>query len=92
MERGGTDPSQHLKDMALDGVAGEVLYPSQGSFTSRLRTQPDVGDLWRVQRLDHQLCRTDPDRLKGIEMINLDDVEDGMEGVERAARLNLAAR
>ena len=30
--RGGYDPEQHLKDMALDGVAGEVLYPSQGLF------------------------------------------------------------
>jgi hypothetical protein len=30
--RGGYDPEQHLEDMALDGVAGEVLYPSQGLF------------------------------------------------------------
>jgi hypothetical protein len=29
---GGYDPEQHLKDMALDGAAGEVLYPSQGLF------------------------------------------------------------
>src|SRR5437870_13522546 len=28
--RGGYDPQQHLADMRLDGVAGEVLYPSQG--------------------------------------------------------------
>ena len=26
--RGGYDPGQHLEDMALDGVAGEVLYPN----------------------------------------------------------------
>src|SRR3982074_3481823 len=32
VHRGGYDPEQHLKDMALDGVAGEVLYPSQGLF------------------------------------------------------------
>jgi hypothetical protein len=30
--RGGCDVEQHLKDMELDGVAGEVLYPSQGLF------------------------------------------------------------
>jgi hypothetical protein len=30
--RGGCDPEQHLEDMALDGVAGEVPYPSQGLF------------------------------------------------------------
>ena len=37
-----------------------------------------------------QLCRTDPDRLKGIAMINLDDVRDGIKELERAARLGLS--
>jgi hypothetical protein len=32
VHRGGYDPEQHLKDMALDEVSGEVLYPSQGLF------------------------------------------------------------
>ncbi|MGH7415339.1 MAG: hypothetical protein ACREKJ_14170 [Candidatus Rokuibacteriota bacterium] len=32
VHRGGYDPDQHLQDMRLDGVAGEVLYPSQGLF------------------------------------------------------------
>src|SRR6266705_6758325 len=30
VHQGGYDRAQHLKDMQLDGVAGEVLYPSQG--------------------------------------------------------------
>src|ERR1700739_1065008 len=32
-----------------------------------------------------EFCRTDPARLKGIAMINLDDVEGGIREVERAA-------
>ena len=32
VHRGEDHPGQHLKDMELDGVAGEVLYPSQGLF------------------------------------------------------------
>src|SRR5438045_6470767 len=36
VHRGGYDPEQHLKDMALDGVAGEILYTSQGLFYFRL--------------------------------------------------------
>jgi hypothetical protein len=35
-------------------------------------------------------CRTDPARLKGIAMINLDDVPDGIKELERAARLGLS--
>ena len=34
--RGGYDPDQHLGDMRLDGVSGEVLYPSQGLFYFRV--------------------------------------------------------
>jgi hypothetical protein len=32
VHRGGYDPEQHLEDMALDGVADEVLYPSERLF------------------------------------------------------------
>jgi hypothetical protein len=37
-----------------------------------------------------EFCRTDPPRLKGIAMINLDDVQDGIKELERAARLGLS--
>ncbi len=37
-----------------------------------------------------EFCRTDPSRLKGIAMVNLDDVQDGIKELERAARLGLA--
>ena len=40
VHRGGSDPTQHLKDMALDGVAGEVLYPSQGLFYFKVADTP----------------------------------------------------
>jgi hypothetical protein len=35
-------------------------------------------------------CRTDPTRLKGIAMINLDDVPNAAKELERAARLGLS--
>ena len=34
-------------------------------------------------------CRTDPARLKGIAMINLDDIPDAIRELERATRLGL---
>jgi hypothetical protein len=48
--RGGYDPDQHLRDMRLDGVAGEVLYPSPGLFYFRVADPgAHVGDLSRLQ-------------------------------------------
>ncbi len=88
---GGYDPDQHLEDMRLDGVAGEVLYPSQGLFYFRVADTPLMSAIFRAYNdWLAEFCRTDPSRLKGIAMINLDDVQDGIEELERTARLGLA--
>ena len=89
--RGGYDPEQHLSDMRLDGVAGEVLYPSQGLFYFRVADTPLMSAIFRAYNdWLGEFCATDPARLKGIAMINLDDVQDGIRELERVARLGLA--
>jgi predicted TIM-barrel fold metal-dependent hydrolase len=89
--RGGYDPEQHLGDMRLDGVAGEVLYPSQGLFYFKV---PDTALMSAIFRAYNdwlaEFCRADPARLKGIAMVNVDDVREGVRELERAARLGLA--
>jgi hypothetical protein len=91
VQRGGYDPEQHLDDMELDGVAGEVLYPSQGLFYFKVADTPLMSAIFRAYNdWLAEFCRTDPARLKGIAMINLDDVEDGITELERAARLGRA--
>ena len=91
VHRGGYDPGQHLDDMALDGVAGEVLYPSQGLFYFRVADPPLMSAIFRAYNdWLAEFCRTDPARLKGIAMINLDEVQDGIDELERAARLGLS--
>src|SRR5262245_54943741 len=46
--RGGYDPEQHLSDMRLDGVAGEVLYPSQGLFYFRVADTALMSAIFRA--------------------------------------------
>jgi predicted TIM-barrel fold metal-dependent hydrolase len=88
---GGYDPHQHLADMRLDGVAGEVLYPSQGLFYFKVPDTPLMSAIFRAYNdWLAEFCRTDPDRLKGIAMVNLDDVAEGIAELERAARLGLS--
>src|SRR5258705_3955950 len=88
---GGYDPEQHLADMRLDGVAGEVLYPSKGLFYFRVADTPLMSAIFRAYNdWLAEFCRRDPSRLKGIAMINLDDVGAGTPQLERAARLGLA--
>src|SRR5918996_2471824 len=91
VHRGGYDPAQHLADMRLDGVAGEVLYPSQGLFYFRIADAALMSAIFRTYNdWLAEFCRTDPSRLKGIAMINLDDVGEGIRELERAASLGLA--
>src|SRR5437667_11004708 len=89
--RGGYDPVQHLRDMEVDGVAGEVLYPSQGLFYFRVADTALMSAIFRAYNdWLAEFCKTDASRLKGIAMINLDDVQDGIRELERAARQGLA--
>jgi predicted TIM-barrel fold metal-dependent hydrolase len=87
---GGWDPDQHLKDMARDGVAGEVLYPSQGLFYFKVADPALMSAIFRAYNdWLAEFCRTDPARLKGVAMINLDDVREATDELERTARLGL---
>jgi predicted TIM-barrel fold metal-dependent hydrolase len=91
VHRGGYDPDQHLEDMRLDAVAGEVLYPSQGLFYFRVTDTPLMSAIFRAYNdWIADFCSTDRSRLKGIAMINLDDIQEGIKELERAAHLDLA--
>jgi hypothetical protein len=81
------DPEQHLKDMALDGVAGEVLYPSQGLFYFKWCSLLMSAIFRAYNDWLAEFCCTDPARLKGIAMINLDDVS--IQGRSRCPQASL---
>jgi len=91
VHQGGYDPAQHLQDMQLDGVAGEVLYPSQGLFYFKVADTQLMSAIFRAYNdWLAEFCRTDPERLKGIAMINLDNVQDGIQELERTAKMGFA--
>jgi hypothetical protein len=48
VRRGGHGPGQHLKNMALDGLAGQVLYPSQGLFYFKVADPPLMSAIFRA--------------------------------------------
>ncbi len=91
VHQGGYDPHQHLSDMRLDGVAGEVLYPSQGLFYFKVADSALMSAIFRAYNdWLAEFCRTDPSRLKGIAMVNVDDVREGIAELERTARMGFA--
>ncbi len=88
VHEGGWDPARHIEDMAIDGVLGEVLYPSQGLFCYKI-ADPEL--FTAVCRAYNdwlaEFCAVDPDRLKAVAMLNVDDVGSAVAELERSARL-----
>ena len=88
---GGYIPEEHVKDMDIDGVDVSVLYPTVGLLV--YRSVPDGELLTAVCRTYNdwiaEHCKAVPDRLKGVGMLNIDDVRSGIEEMERCAKMGL---
>ena len=73
-----------------DGVWGSCLQPSQGLFWYRI---PDSELLTEICRVYNDwiadFCKPYPERLKGIGMLNVDDVNVGLQELKRCKKLGL---
>ena len=91
VRRGGYVPEEHLKDMDADGVDVSIVYPTVGLL---LYSIPDSGFLSEIFRGYNdwlaEFSAAEPKRLKGIAMINVDDVQEGVAELQRCARMGLA--
>src|SRR5262249_17288082 len=91
VHRGGYDPQQHLADMRLDGLARGVLYPSQGPFYFQGADAARMPGIFRAYKDGPgDFGSTARAGLRGIGMINRDDVQEGTLELERAAKRGFA--
>jgi len=89
---GGYIPSEHVKDMDVDGVYGGLVYPSIGLALYRDMEDPELTRAVFAAYNDWlaDFCSAYPDRLKGAAMILIDDdVEQAIDEVRRVAGLGL---
>ena len=85
---GGWIPEEHVKDMDIDGIDMGVVYPSVGLL---LYSVPDGELLTSIFATYNdwvaEFCNAIPKRVRGIAMVNLDDVQAGIKELERCAKL-----
>ena len=89
---GGYIPSEHVKDMDIDGVHGGLVYPSIGLALYRDVEDPDLarGIFAAYNDWLAEFCNAYPDRLKGAAMILVDeDVDLAIEETQRVADLGI---
>ena len=89
---GGYIPDEHVKDMDADGVDVGIIFPSVG-FNLYTVVQDSVllTELFSTYNdWLAEFCEPYPDRLKGIALLNVDEVQLGIKELERCAKMGFA--
>ena len=80
------DPHRRLDEQDLDGIVGEVMYPSLNMFTFAIPDREVVSAVFERHNdwvLDY--CSVAPERLIGIGCLGLPDVDIALAEMQRAA-------
>ena len=85
---GGWIPEEHVKDMDIDGQDVSIVYPTVGFMLYGIPDGELLDSLCRSYNdWVGEFCGAIPKRLKGIAMINTDDVQVGIKELERCAKM-----
>ncbi len=88
---GGYIPEEHVKDMDADGVDAGLLYPTVGLLLYGMSDGELLTAVFRAYNdWIAEFCKPFPKRLKGVAMLNIDDVQVGVKELERCAKMGLA--
>ena len=86
--KGGWIPEEHVKDLDIDGVDVSIIYPTVASLLYNVKDSELLDSICRTYNdWVGEFCAAFPKRLKGIAMLNVDDVGVGVKELERAHKL-----
>jgi predicted TIM-barrel fold metal-dependent hydrolase len=84
------DPSAYLAENEQDGIWGSVIYPSEGLIIFSIPDSEVVSASARAYNdWLAEFCSHDTARLKGVAMINLDDIPQACEELARCRQIGL---
>lgn len=87
---GGYIPEEFLRDQEIDGVYSSVIYTSRCLGMFRQRNSPLLREIFRAYNdWIGEFCSYSPNRLKGIGLILLDDIEESIKELQRCADMKL---
>lgn len=75
LRTGGWDGHERLKDMAVDGLAAEVLYPSDTASFRQKDPELEEACVHVYNEFIADFCAASPERLWGLGMISLRNIE-----------------
>ena len=91
VREGAYQPDAMLKELEFDGIWGAIIQPSQGLFWYHIEDSELLSGLCQAYNdWIADFCKAHPDRLKGIGMLNVDNVPEACAELERSAKLGLS--
>ena len=89
---GGYIPEEHIKDMDIDGIDVSIVYPTIGlQLYSGVPDSELLSSMFRTYNdWVGEFCSAFPKRLKGIAVLNVDDLQEAVKELERCAKLDFA--
>ena len=89
---GVTDPAERLKEQVVDGIAGEIMYPTLNMASFSLADR-DVAQAMMQRHNDwiRDYCSHAPERLIGIACLPLPDVDAAIKELQRVKKMGLRA-
>src|SRR5262245_45457658 len=85
---GGWEPSARLKDQDIDGVDAEVLFSSAARQLYSITDESYQRAIFRsYNEWLHEFCDVNPNRLLGLALISILDIEHTVEDIQHFAKL-----
>lgn len=90
MNRGVFDPEARMHDQEVDGIVGEVMYPSLNMLTFSHTDREVVQAIFqRHNDWIRDYCSYAPERLIGVACIPLPDVDEAIAELQRVAKMGI---
>jgi predicted TIM-barrel fold metal-dependent hydrolase len=88
---GAYQPHRHVTENRLDGIYGSVLYPTEGLLLFSVRDTVLLHEICRAYNdWIAEFCASDPESLKGIAMIVVDDIDWAQGEIRRVLELGMS--
>ena len=86
------DPERELADIDAEGIDSAVLFPTAGLSIGNVRDPARARVLATAyNQWLHEFCSASPDRIKGVGIVGLQEVESAVEELERLVEFGMVA-
>jgi len=84
-------PEEALKDMDIDGIDVHLVYPTTGlQLMSMVKDSDFLSACFRAYNdFAADYCKANPERLKAVAFLNVDDIDEAVTEMERCAKMGM---